>query len=758
MTLSFVRIAIALLLMSVPADDRPGDFKIIGPGGGGAMFHPQISPHDPNTVLVSCDMTGAYISHDGGKSWRMFNLRGAVEFFAFDPLDEKVMYAEANGLWRSQDNGETWSLLYPQPSAVKGVKMSSDHSDENLVAEPDPLGTISAMAIDPGNSKIFYVTAGNRAQGAYGLFTSRDWGESWTKMEDLPRLANKVYVDPFAAGDVKTLIVAGSDFIETRTSAGLRNISMPAAKQITDISVGFSRKGNPVFYAVGDESAFVSEDFGLNWRKIQLGKGEVKMRAIATSLRNPETAYVSYRNLEDGGLEYMGVAKTTDTGRSWKLVWKEDSNMNGTPASNVHDAWITETFGSDWGENPLTLTVADGDPNLSYSTDLGRTMRTTDGGATWSAMYSKRVGDQAWASTGLDVTTTYGYHFDPLDHNRQFISTTDIGLFRSEDGGKSWMSSTKGVPQDWRNTTYWIAFDPIVKGRVWSVNSWTHDLPRPKMWRRDGVAKYRGGVCISQDGGRTWAKSNDGMEQTAATHILLDPTSPVDARVLYVAAFGRGVYKSTNGGKSWTLKNAGITRQEPLAWRIVRDSKSVLYVLVARRSEDGSIGTDKDGGIYRSTDGAEHWTPVAMPEGSNAPNGLAVDPEDPNRLYLATWARDKGEHGDGGGVFLSQDAGKTWKQILDRDRHVYDVTIDPRNSKVLYAAGFESSAWKSLDRGEHWGRIPGFNFKWGHRVIPDPEDARKVYITTFGGGVWHGSVDGENRSVDIATPELQPGK
>jgi photosystem II stability/assembly factor-like uncharacterized protein len=290
------------------------------------------------------------------------------------------------------------------------------------------------------------------------------------------------------------------------------------------------------------------------------------------------------------------------------------------------------------------------------------------------------------------------------------------------------------------------------------VNSWTHDLPRPKMWRRSGVAMYRGGVCISQDGGRTWTKSNDGMEQTAATHIVLDPASPVEARVLYVAAFGRGVYKSTNGGKSWTLKNAGITQEEPFAWRIVRDNKGVLYLLVARRSEDGTIGTDKDGGIYRSTDEAEHWTRVAMPEGSNAPNGLAVDPEDANRLYLATWARDKGEHGDGGGIFLSEDAGKTWKQVLDRDRHVYDVTIDPRNSKVLYAAGFESSAWRSSDRAEHWTRIPGFNFKWGHRVIPDPEDARKVYITTFGGGVWHGSVDGENRPVDIVTPELQPGK
>src|ERR1700726_4779730 len=92
-----LRLAVTALLMADGGYSRPGDFKIIGPGGGGAMFHPQISPHDPNTVLVNWDMTGAYTSHDGGKSWRMFNLRGVVEFFVFEPLEGKVMYAEANG-------------------------------------------------------------------------------------------------------------------------------------------------------------------------------------------------------------------------------------------------------------------------------------------------------------------------------------------------------------------------------------------------------------------------------------------------------------------------------------------------------------------------------------------------------------------------------------------------------------------------------------------------------------------------------------
>jgi photosystem II stability/assembly factor-like uncharacterized protein len=142
----------------------------------------------------------------------------------------------------------------------------------------------------------------------------------------------------------------------------------------------------------------------------------------------------------------------------------------------------------------------------------------------------------------------------------------------------------------------------------------------------------------------------------------------------------------------------------------------------------------------------------------NGPNGLAVDPQSPNRLYLAAWARAKGMHGEGGGIYISNDGGKSWKGVLDRDQHVYDVTIDPRNAKHLYASGFESSAWQSKDRGEHWTRIPGFNFKWGHRVIPDPASQDKVYITTFGGSVWHGSVNGKAVPLDILTPALDPGR
>ena len=68
---------------AINEDGRNDEWGYVGYGGGGAMFHPQVSPHDPKTVLVACDMTGSYITSNGGDSWRMFNLKAPVDYFVY---------------------------------------------------------------------------------------------------------------------------------------------------------------------------------------------------------------------------------------------------------------------------------------------------------------------------------------------------------------------------------------------------------------------------------------------------------------------------------------------------------------------------------------------------------------------------------------------------------------------------------------------------------------------------------------------------
>ncbi len=757
-----------------PSASRFDAWHILGPGGGGAQFYPAVSPHDPNVVLVACDMTGAYLSRDGGNSWRMFSLRVPVRFFAFDPIAPKVIYAAASNLWRSSDAGQTWNLIFPIPASVKQLIMPDDHASPVVLTTDGPAEPVTALAVDPADSKVLYIGVGRPGRAA--LYASTDGGGKWSvdskPMADLAAGIRKIFIDPNSPRSERTLYVIARNSVSIRKAGHWEQYPPPeGVTEFRDVSGGFSSDGQLTVYAVAggrrskEESSggiFVSRNGGASWEDsskafLRLAGESARipdLEAVAASFRHPEVAYLSFEDLRMGSGNnplVHGAAKTSDSGRTWSLVWNEGD----TPAPNIREAWITERFGTGWGEPGVSLGVAPSDPNICYRTDYGRTMRTTDGGRTWNATYSKKMPNSTYTTTGLDVTTNYGVFFDPFDAKRMFIAYTDIGLFRSENGGQSWSSATIGVPRRWLNTTYWITFDPEVKGRVWGVMSYVHDLPRPKMWRSASPATYAGGVCISDDGGKTWRASNTGMPPTAATHILLDPSSPASARVLYVTGFGKGVFKSADGGKTWSVKNNGLPGPEPFAWRLARDKNGVLYLVLARRSEDGSFGNTADGAIYRSTDGAENWTRVQLPEGVNGPNGILVDPEDTNRLYLAAWGRNTPQGAVQGGVFVSTDGGKSWKNTLERDQHVYDVTIDPRDPRTLYACGFESSAWRSTDRGETWRRIPGFNFKWGHRVIPDPRNPAMIYVTTFGGSVWHGPATGDPSAVeDIVTPAL----
>jgi photosystem II stability/assembly factor-like uncharacterized protein len=714
------RLPLLCATLALAATDHSPVWRIIGPGGGGTLFYPTVSPHDVRTALTACDMTGAYITHDGGATWKMFNLGQPARFFTFDPLDARIMYAEADGLFRSSDSGATWTRFSPSGSAIKRATMGDDHAGARLFFETSPPLPHTAFAIDPADSQSLLLARNTE------LWQSVDGGGNWRKIADLAGLISHIWIYAQSLRGDRILYLAGPNAIFIRQDGRWRTGESPGA--FAYIDGGFPDSGAPTFYATAAGHIFVSTG-GEKWREAWLPGFQGQAGAIAASFHHPEIAYVSYSHLRNPVSPSFGVAKTTDAGRHWELVWQDSRE----PAANVRDAWLGPRFGAGWPGNPRDLGVAPTDPNVVYTADSGRIMRTTDGGKTWGPAYSKPTPDGNWTTNGLDVTTCYGVHFDPFDPRHLFISYTDIGLFASDTGGASWYSATarNGVPGNWVNTTYWVEFDPTARGRLWAVMSNTHDLPRPKMWRRQNPETYQGGVVRSDDGGHTWRVQSNGMPATAASHILRTPEG-----TLYVAGFGGGVFESSDLGEHWSLRNTGIEGDQPFAWRLARDGKGALYLVVARRSDDGNFGNAGDGALYRSTDNAAHWNRIALPQGLNGPNGIAIDPRDPARLYLAAWGRSTREGAQDGGIYLSTDRGATWKRALSDDQHIYDVTIDPTDPRILYATGFESSAWRSADRGLTWTRLPGYDFKWGHRVLLDPKDHTRLYITTFGGSVW----------------------
>jgi photosystem II stability/assembly factor-like uncharacterized protein len=751
-----------------------------GYGGGGAMFWPAVSPHDPDYAYVACDMTGSFVTYNGGQSWRMFSLLGPVKYFVLDPIDPNVVYAKSVALFKSTDKGKTWKIVYPVPSEIKGIVSKGDHAEERIITSDSTRRNVMALAVDPDNSmKLHAVISINNDAGYY---TSNDQGGHWAKEKDLEYEAKNIFVVPSSPKDNRTIYITCNNSVIVRENGNWNlNPGPEGVNNINEFSAGFDKEGNKfIIYAISGKSYFNPEgdpsgiyftiDGGKNWENRQsdllnlraVNSGLPEWRSVATSAYHPNVIYVSYAGLTlPGDTICIGVARSGDYGQTWNLAWKDRLNKGGDLYSaNYKKGWIDERFGPTWGENPFSIAVSPTNPDFCYTTDFGRTIRTTDGGRSWEQLYTNKKEGAGWVSRGLEVTTGYTIISDPFDIKHMFIANTDIGLMESHDGGESWMSGTvnNGIPRKWINSTYWIAFDPQIKGRAWAVMSDVHDLPRPKMWRRRVVAGYEGGILLSDDSGRTWKPVSDDIGESALTHILIDPSGNKDSRTLYACAFGKGVYKSTDGGKSWTLKNKGIDGTEPFAWRITENEKNgELFLIICRRSDDGSIGNQLDGALYRSADGAGSWTRMTMPDGTNGPMSIVIDPENNDRLLLSAWGRSSpGQFSpdSGGGIFLSEDNGLSWKHVMVQDQHIHDITFDPRN-RTFYACGFNGSAYRSEDRGETWVRIKGYNFKWGKRVDPDPVDPDKIYIVTFGGGVWHGPASGDaNAKEDIVTPIL----
>lgn len=759
---------------STAAAPRLDNWRILGPGGGGAQYMPTVSPHDPNLVLVSCDMTGAYLSKDGGNSWRLFNLVGGrIRFFLFDPLDPDRIYAAAGrALWRSQDRGTSWTLLLPHPPTAKVIYI--DDGAGVLVDGPPLWDSPSALAVDPADSNVLY--------GVFSLTLaiSRDAGKTWATLATLSSNgALQMHIDPASPAQQRTIYIVTRTEVciyENGTASGQgQPYGRPTWIEGTATSFPASG-GRPVIYILlshwfeGDEpvvrgGVLVSRDGGASWTEAHQGLiNQLDNKwflpgfpAIAVPPGAPDTIYLSYSNWkpkgDDNTYGYFGLAHSADGGKTWDFPWQEKF----TAAPNVADAWITERFGPSWGAEPLGVGLAPGNPNVIYTTDWGRTMRSTDAGATWTQVYSQKLDDGSFTTTGLDVTACYSVYFDPADITRIFLSCIDVGLFRSDNGGAGWVSSSIGVDREWTNTTYGLAFDPAVPGRMWAAMNGHHELPRLGYLGRKDTHQIKGGIVSSQDGGRKWVKSSGGLPEMAATDILLDPASPVENRTLYAAGFGRGIYKSTDGGANWTLKSNGIVGEKPAAWRVFLDSRGTLYTIVARLSYDGKYGTENDGVLYKSTDGAENWARVPLPEGVNGPQGLAIDPQDPDRLYLAAWCRNDPVFGtsSSGGVYQSSDGGQTWTNSFTANQHIGDVTVDPAQPHILYAAGWASSIWRSTNRGAKWSRLRGYNFKAANRVIPDPRDPKRIFVTTAGGGVWYGPAEGDPSSPeDMLTPLL----
>jgi len=756
--------AVAIALLSSGAcyfalqDSIPEGWQILGPGGGGSQYRPTVSPHDPNTVLIACDMTGAYITYDGGRQWREFNLRTRVDAFAFDPVNPDVIYAGSSGLFRSEDRGRSWRLVFPDPSSVITERMVGDHAEHSFVSGDNwPGGAVQAIRVDPEQTERIFL--GIRSGGLL-VYLSTDAGKTWKPGARLAGSSfRKLYVDAASPRENRRLLIFTDRVVQRLAVESLQvePASLPpGVDTITDADCGMDPGADspvcdlttPARWegALLHSGGWKTADLGETWQELSAGldqnlAGTPRFTVLSASEKDARTVYLAVQSHPEvtpgsnSSVNYYGIFKTENGGESWDWVLRALGSRN--PA-NKQIGWIERNYGPGWGESPLGLGAGGSEGNVCYAADMGTSYRTTDGGQTWEQVYSRDEQDGSSSSSGLDVTTSYGVHFDPFDKDHLVISYTDIGLSHSRNGGRTWLHAIRGAPRSWINTCYWVVFDPEVKGRAWSVWGNAHDLPRPKMFTGN-FDRYLGGVCRSEDGLENWQQSSEGMPPNClSTHILLDARTPTGNRTLYVAGFGKGVFKSTDDGRTWTLKNNGI-QGNLNAWRLVERPDGILYLLVAR----GLVNNrEVDGALYRSRDEAESWEKVALPEGVNAPNDLVLDPAEPQRMYLACWPKTINGVERYGGVWTTEDGGASWRNLFEESAHAYALAVDPDQRQILYLNTFDSAAYRSEDLGQSWQRLEGYDFKWGHRPVLDPHHKGMLYLTTFGSSVWYGPVRG----------------
>ncbi|MFN8135123.1 MAG: hypothetical protein U0Z17_07825 [Bacteroidales bacterium] len=150
----------------------------LGPGGGGSTFIPTFSYHSADNFLVRCDMTGAYLTKDGGKSYNQINFANGSSCFAYDPNDSATIYIGSTGLNKSNDGGKTWEQIFPKKKDIETERFFGDHAEYEIKTNESSLyvnevGKIESIRVDPVSSNSLYFTMGSF------FFYSSDAGHSW---------------------------------------------------------------------------------------------------------------------------------------------------------------------------------------------------------------------------------------------------------------------------------------------------------------------------------------------------------------------------------------------------------------------------------------------------------------------------------------------------------------------------------------------------------------------------------------------------
>lgn len=186
----------------------------------------------------------------------------------------------------------------------------------------------------------------------------------------------------------------------------------------------------------------------------------------------------------------------------------------------------------------------------------------------------------------------------------------------------------------------------------------------------------------------------------------------------YFGACAGGIWKTEDAGTYWECISDGQLKTSSVgALTVSASDPNVIYAGMGETTI--RIDVSHGDGVYKSTDAGKTWTSMGLEDTRHIAE-IVVHPTNPDIVYVAAFGHAFGPHPDRG-VYKSTDGGKTWRKVLFRSEKAgaIDITMDPNNPRILYAAiweayrsfsqissgGPDSSIYKSTDGGETWSEI-----------------------------------------------------
>ncbi len=615
------------------------------------------------SVLVLGTALGIPPANEPKDIWYPIGPWGAdVGRVVIDAGNPDILYASIHdvGIYRSTDAGTTWALT------SQGIDLDVRPMDGELIF----------LTADPVNPGVVYVgTSKVSPFSGDGIFKTTDYGQTWTRLSGFG--IGKVFGLAIDPTNPSTVYVYGA---ERHTIA-------------TDFS----------FYR--------STDGGFTWTALVISAPEFGFRiAMLVDPTNPQVIYAGNSISRTGGVTWeekipahrsiaaapsllgfvfvaadQGVYRSTDRGLTWA-----PSNLGLAPAA-VQDVAVHPAGGAVYvWQNGLYKSVNRG---------------------------------LSWSRQGPDVPGTFNSMvLDPAHQGTLYVSTADRSVFKSTDDGASWKPSLVGLGGA---TLSFVAPDPQTPGRVYALGQDLTRLdnygaesrvilsPSPfnrlRIDRKDPLLLYAWlkdaqNIQISQDGGAKWTPVTGLPAAAKVRDLQVDPTNAGHA---YLGA-DTGLYKTTARGATWNkLADYAV---ESLA---IAPSDPEILVLVTLDS------------VYKSPDGGQTWQKlsVAAPPSQTDLATLAIDPLNPNVLYVGGWK--------------SEDGGQSWVRMMSLGFTVVLVqAIDPTDTHVLYgqADNWLAAVFRSTDGGASWSpHDPGLPVSRVFAVTGDPHTPGALYAATPAG-------------------------